>query len=87
TTRKLLHVYPEIPKDGIIREFWHAEKWRRTMDLDILSPMYDAGTKHYYVNEVARLRDGCFVVPVRWIEFEGRLHADYFRFLIDEQVW
>ncbi|KAJ7306913.1 hypothetical protein DFH08DRAFT_927472 [Mycena albidolilacea] len=86
TTRKLIHVYPEIPEDGVIREIWHAAKWRKTMDLDILSPMYDAGVTHYYVNEVARLRDGKFVIPIRWVKFRGRIYADAFSVTFDDQV-
>ncbi|KAJ7364499.1 hypothetical protein DFH08DRAFT_920925 [Mycena albidolilacea] len=85
TTRKLIHVYPEIPEDGVIREIWHAAKWRKTMDLDILSPMYDAGVTHYYVNEVARLRDGKFVIPIRWVKFRGRIYADAFSVTFDDQ--
>ncbi|KAJ7126361.1 hypothetical protein C8R46DRAFT_1146707 [Mycena filopes] len=76
TTRNLIHVYPEIPEDGVIREIWHAQKWRKNMDLDILSPMYNAGASHYYVNEVARLRSGDFVVPVRWVKFRNKVYAD-----------
>ncbi|KAJ7756607.1 hypothetical protein B0H16DRAFT_1458060 [Mycena metata] len=85
TTRELIHVYPEIPEDGIIREIWHAQKWRKNMDLDILSPIYDAGICHYYVNEVARLQNGNFVVPVRWIKFRSKVYADAFSVALNEE--
>ncbi|KAJ7795451.1 hypothetical protein B0H14DRAFT_3554112 [Mycena olivaceomarginata] len=84
-TRKLIRVYPEIPEDGIIREFWHAKKWRKTMDLDTLSPMYDAGSKHYYVNEIARLQDDSLVIPVRWVTFRGKVYADAYAVKLDSQ--
>ncbi|KAJ6610918.1 hypothetical protein B0H10DRAFT_2165978 [Mycena sp. CBHHK59/15] len=76
--RAQMHVYPEIPDDGVVREIWHALKWRKNMDLDVLSPMYDAGTAHYYVNKLARLKNGDFVVPVRWLMYCGKVHADAF---------
>ncbi|KAJ7788587.1 hypothetical protein B0H14DRAFT_3115878 [Mycena olivaceomarginata] len=78
STRKHIHVYPEIPEDGVIREVWHAQKWRKDMDLDILSPMYDSGVSHYYVNEVSRLSNGNLVIPIRWIKFRGGIYADSF---------
>ncbi|KAJ7635602.1 hypothetical protein DFH06DRAFT_1336620 [Mycena polygramma] len=84
TTRKLIHVYPEIPEDGIIREIWHAEKWCKQMNLDSLSPMYNAGASHYYVNEVALLKNGNFVIPVRWVKFRGKIYADAFKITFDD---
>ncbi|KAJ7927169.1 hypothetical protein B0H13DRAFT_2312768 [Mycena leptocephala] len=85
-TRKQLHVYPEIPEDGIIREIWHAQKWQKNMDFDILSPMYDAGVSHYNVNEVPRLHDGKFVVPIRWVQFRGKIYADAFSVTFNDEV-
>ncbi|KAJ7202961.1 hypothetical protein C8J57DRAFT_1735527 [Mycena rebaudengoi] len=85
TTRKLIHVYPEIPEDGIICEIWHAQKWRKDMDLEILSPMFAAGVSHYYVNEVARVRDGNLVIPIRWVKFRDKIYADTFSVIFNEQ--
>ncbi|KAJ7346278.1 hypothetical protein DFH08DRAFT_914975 [Mycena albidolilacea] len=85
TTRKLIHVYPEIPEDGIIREIWHVQKWRKDMDLDCLSPMFDAGISHYYVNELSRLKNGDFIVPIRWVKFRGKVYCDAYSVTLDEK--
>ncbi|KAJ7736043.1 hypothetical protein DFH07DRAFT_779832 [Mycena maculata] len=52
-TRANLHFYPEIP-DGPISEAWHAQKWWRELDRDALTPMIVHGTRHFYVDEIAR---------------------------------
>ncbi|KAJ7327989.1 hypothetical protein DFH08DRAFT_916737 [Mycena albidolilacea] len=77
-TRKFIRVYPEIPEDGVIREIWHAQKWRKDMDLNNLGPMYDAKhlNAHFYVNEVARLDSGKLVIPVRWLKYGKKICAD-----------
>jgi hypothetical protein len=41
--------------------------------------MYADGARHYYVLEFARLKNGNFVIPVRWLTYKGRVKADVFR--------
>lgn len=49
--------------------------------------MYDAGHRHYYINEVAQLKSGQFVIPVRWLEdVSGEIFADAYPVTFDAQV-
>ncbi|KAJ7789656.1 hypothetical protein B0H14DRAFT_3891746 [Mycena olivaceomarginata] len=86
-TRKFIRVYPEIPEDGVIREMWHAQKWHKDMDLNNLSPMYDAKhlNAHFYVNKVARLDSGQLVIPVRWLTCGKKICADAYAISISSE--
>ena len=82
-----IHRYPVIPPGGVISEVYHACKWRKDADPRTLSPMYDAGNCHYYINELARLNNGKFVIPMRWLEdVNGKIFADAYAVTIDDQV-
>ena len=83
-TAPLLERYAVKPS-GNISEVYHARKWHERMPLDILSPMYDDRHRkqHFYVNELARMKDGSYVIPLRWVTYEGRLHADALRVIIE----
>ena len=76
-----------IPLNGTVSEVYHAQKWQKDVDRHILSPMYDAGGRHYYINELARLKDGNYVIPVRWLEDnDGIVFADVFPVAFNAQV-
>ncbi|XP_006462267.1 hypothetical protein AGABI2DRAFT_47524, partial [Agaricus bisporus var. bisporus H97] len=81
-----LHVYPVIPRNGIISEIWHASKWRNEMDPHLLSPMYADGNRHYYIDEPASLKGGRLIVPIRWLENEADrvIYADAWPIDFDE---
>jgi hypothetical protein len=49
--------------------------------------MYDAGHKHYYIDELARLDDGSLIIPIRWLEdSKGNVMADAYQIKFHEQV-
>lgn len=48
------------------------------MDPRILTPMVAVGSKHFYVFEFARLQNGRYIVPERWVKYKGELHAEAF---------
>ncbi|KAG9107834.1 hypothetical protein FRC07_008574, partial [Ceratobasidium sp. 392] len=70
-----INIYPE-DSENYLSESWQAQKWRDDIPLEQLTPMYAQGGKHYYVNELARLHDGAFVIPKRWIIRNKVLTAD-----------
>lgn len=79
--------YPVIPPDGITSEVYHARKWHKDVDRHTLSPMYDSGDRHYYIDELARLKTGKFILPVRWLEDkDGNVLADAFPVTFNTQV-
>jgi hypothetical protein len=85
--RKYLHVYPEILEAGRPKsELWHFDKWAKELDLDILSPMFDNGGIHYYVNEVAQLVNGDLIIPFRWVIFRDEVCCQSFNVLLDDKV-
>ncbi|RXW21858.1 hypothetical protein EST38_g4007 [Candolleomyces aberdarensis] len=76
--------YPCLPKDGVVSEIWHGEKWRRTQDRHALSPMYDGGQRHYYIDEPAKTKSGELVIPIRWLEDEdGKVWFEAWRVTYD----
>jgi len=73
--------------DGVISEVYYAQKWHKDVDQHTLSPMYDAGDCHYYIDELAHLRDGNFIIPVRWLEDTNKnVYVDAYAITFDDQV-
>ncbi|XP_006459860.1 hypothetical protein AGABI2DRAFT_149834 [Agaricus bisporus var. bisporus H97] len=81
-----LRIYPSIPKDGLVSKVWHASKWRRDVDHRFLSPMYANRDQHFYINELARLTSGQFVIPIQWLmnKKDNSVYADMWIVYIDE---
>ncbi len=62
-------------------------KWRKDVDRHMLSPMYDDGSSHYYIDELARLKKRRFRYSLRWLEDnEGNVLADAYTVTLDNEV-
>ncbi|KAJ7165402.1 hypothetical protein C8R46DRAFT_901106 [Mycena filopes] len=79
--RESIHFYPEIT--STVSEFWQAAKYVDEVDLDELSPMWadwvGSPYRHFYVKELAQCRNGTFVVPIKWVVFQGVVHAESYQ--------
>ncbi|KAJ7772761.1 hypothetical protein B0H14DRAFT_3589979 [Mycena olivaceomarginata] len=60
-----------------------ADKWTKEVDLDDLSPMWAdwklAAHKHYYIKELAQLKNGEFVIPMRWVIFNKEEYTEVYK--------
>jgi hypothetical protein len=62
--------------DGPVSEVWQALRWR-DFDRHLLNPMWTAdGLKQFYVDELAEVHDGTFVIPQMWVTFHGEVWAE-----------
>ncbi|PBK86015.1 hypothetical protein ARMGADRAFT_1047955 [Armillaria gallica] len=71
---KHLQFYPE-ETGGPVSEVWQAERWKEFKPSELM-PMYSRGLRQFYIEELAQLRGGTFVIPHNWIICKGELHAD-----------
>ncbi|KAJ7765114.1 hypothetical protein B0H14DRAFT_3510261 [Mycena olivaceomarginata] len=69
-----MHFYPE-ENDGPISETYQAERWMEYTPSQ-LTPMFSRGFKHFWIEELACLQDGTFVIPHTWIIRNGVLTSD-----------
>ncbi|KAJ7867689.1 hypothetical protein B0H14DRAFT_3587901 [Mycena olivaceomarginata] len=70
-----MHFYPE-ETNGPISETYQAERWMEYTPSE-LTPMYSRGGKRFWIEELARLADGRYVIPHTWIVRNGVLTSDF----------
>ncbi|KAF7374456.1 hypothetical protein MSAN_00329700 [Mycena sanguinolenta] len=69
-----MHFYPE-ENDGPISETYQAERWMKYTPSQ-LTPMFLRGFKRFWIKELARLRNGTFIIPHTLILRNGVLTSD-----------
>ncbi|KAJ7902860.1 hypothetical protein B0H14DRAFT_2329467 [Mycena olivaceomarginata] len=69
-----MHFYPE-ETDGPISETYQAERWMEYTPSQ-LTPMFSKGHKQFWIEELAQLKDGTFVIPRTLIVRNGELTSD-----------
>lgn len=70
---KHLHLYPE-ETTGPISEVWQAERWKEFKPSE-LTPMFSRGLRQFYIDELAQLTNGQFIIPRDWVIRNGELTA------------
>jgi hypothetical protein len=69
-----LTLYPELEPEHV--EVWQAQRWLE-FDKSQLNPMWTAdGLRQFYINEIARLSNGSYVMPLMWATIHGVVHAE-----------
>lgn len=73
-----MHLYPEVTSS--ISESWQTGKWRDEVPLEELSPMWadweNSPDRHFYVEEPACTKAGCYVLPKRWVVVNSKEYAE-----------
>ncbi|KAJ6592424.1 hypothetical protein B0H19DRAFT_1204789 [Mycena capillaripes] len=69
-----MHFYPE-ETDCPISETYQAERWLE-YTLSQLTPMFSKGHKQFWIEELAQLKDGTYVIPHTLIVRNGELTSD-----------
>ena len=66
-----MHFYPEETV-GPISEVWQAECWKEFKPSELM-PMYSCGLQQFFIEEVAQLSSGEYVIPHDWVNRNGEL--------------
>ncbi|KAJ3783463.1 hypothetical protein GGU10DRAFT_389082 [Lentinula aff. detonsa] len=65
--------YPEDTDGAPRSEFTQFARLREKPEQ--LTPSFQKDNKHFYVNELASLSNGCLVIPLIWVTVKGKVHA------------
>ncbi|KAF7314261.1 hypothetical protein MKEN_00898700 [Mycena kentingensis (nom. inval.)] len=80
TVAPKMRFHPEETVDGRpISEIWQAERWSEYRP-DELTPMITRGSRHFWIDELARRTDGTFVIPLAFV-FRNDVLCTYARFV------
>ncbi|KAJ4481358.1 hypothetical protein C8R41DRAFT_922309 [Lentinula lateritia] len=63
--RPHIHHYPEDSGQHV-EHAWQADAWRN-LDPDLASPMVRVGGQDFFIHELAKLDNGTYVIPFRWL--------------------
>ncbi|KAJ7354128.1 hypothetical protein DFH08DRAFT_912734 [Mycena albidolilacea] len=76
--RTHLNFYPEVTTT--VTESWQAAKWVSELEAEDLTPMWanwtGASHRHFYIKELAQCSNGAYVVPLKWVVYDKKVHAE-----------